>query len=194
MLLSGVYFRGGIRLTLLSSASNSLMPSSQQSHMARSFSDRLAVVIASSFGVGFSPIAPGTAGSVVSVLAWLALHHWCPSALRISIHLIWLGALCLVGIWACTRCESWFGKVDPQQAVVDEVVGQQIAYVGLVALDWRALLLGFALFRLFDVWKPYPIRKLQHLKGGVGVMLDDVLAGFYAFVILFLIRRWLNWM
>lgn len=169
------------------------MTSFKKSPVASAFADRLALLIATSLGAGFSPIAPGTAGSVVSVGVWLALYHGYPTALHLSVHLIWLWGLLLAGVWACTRLESYFGKVDPQQAVVDEVVGQQIAYLGLVALDWRVLLLGFVLFRLFDIWKPYPIRKLEHLKGGVGIMLDDVLAGFYAFIVLFAVRRWLHW-
>lgn len=157
--------------------------------------DRVAILIATGIGAGYSPIAPGTAGSALSVGLWLALRRWFPAALYMPAHLGWILALTLLGIWASTRSESWFQEVDPHQTVIDEVIGQQIAYFGLLspALPWKSLALGFLLFRLFDVWKPYPIRKIQDLHGGTGIVLDDVGAGLYAFVVLLGVRWLLHW-
>ncbi len=125
---------------------------------------------------------------------WLLLFHWAPTALHPPIHLAWVGLLTLVGIWASSRSEAWFGKVDPRETVIDEVVGQQITYWGLVSLDWKSLALGFILFRLFDIWKPYPIKKVEGLGGGTGIMLDDVLAGIYALLVLLIVRKTFHWM
>lgn len=160
---------------------------------ARSVTDRVAIVIATGLGSGYSPFAPGTVGSALSVVLWVALHLWFPSALRIPTHLALILVLTVVGIWASTRSESWFGKVDPSETVIDEIVGQQITYLGLVSLDWKSLALGFFLFRLFDVWKPFPIRKIEKLRGGTGIVMDDVAAAIYAFIVLFAVRKFLHW-
>jgi phosphatidylglycerophosphatase A len=157
--------------------------------------DRVAILIATGLGTGYSPLAPGTAGSALSVGLWLALRRWFPVSLTIPAHLGLILALTLVGIWASTRSESWFHEVDPHQTVIDEVIGQQITYLGLLSpvLSWKSLALGFFLFRMFDVWKPYPIRKIQDLHGGVGIVLDDVGAGLYAFAVLLAVRMLLRW-
>jgi phosphatidylglycerophosphatase A len=167
--------------------------SSQQT--AHSAGDRVAIAIATALGAGYAPFAPGTAGSALSVGLWLVLYRWLPGSLHVPAHLALILALTIVGIWASTRSESWFGEIDPHQTVIDEVIGQQITYLGLFssALSWKSLALGFFLFRLFDVWKPYPIRKIQDLHGGAGIVLDDVAAGIYALIVLFVVRRFLNW-
>ncbi|MGB7622563.1 MAG: phosphatidylglycerophosphatase A [Terriglobia bacterium] len=161
----------------------------------RPMGDRVAIVIATALGAGYSPIAPGTAGSALSVGLWLVLYRWYPASLHIPAHLALILALTIVGIWASTRSESWFGEIDPHQTVIDEVVGQQITYLGLLspAISWKSLALGFFLFRLFDVWKPYPIRKIQDLHGGTGIVLDDVAAGIYAFIVLLAVRKLFGW-
>jgi phosphatidylglycerophosphatase A len=156
--------------------------------------DRFAIVIATAFGSGYCPIAPGTAGSALSVLLWIGLHRWYPATLQAPIHVAWIALLTLIGIWASTRSENWFGKVDPRETVIDEVVGQQIAYLGLISFDWKSLLAGFILFRLFDVWKPFPIKKVQDLHGGTGIVLDDVVAGAYAWVVVLALRKFFHWM
>lgn len=157
--------------------------------------DRVAILIATGLGSGYSPLAPGTAGSALSVGLWLALQRWFPFSLTIPAHLGLILGLTLVGIWASTRSESWFQEVDPHQTVIDEVIGQQITYLGLLApvIPWKSLILGFFLFRLFDIWKPYPIRKIQDLHGGAGIVLDDVGAGIYAFLVLLAVRKFLHW-
>ncbi len=151
--------------------------------------DWLAVFIATGCGAGLIPLAPGTFGSVVGLgIAYLLISNLryeiagLQNALLLtSLLLTWLG------IWAGTRAETIFDRKDASQIVIDEVAGQVIAFA-LIApylprlggnLKW-ALIVGFALFRLFDIFKPFPINRLQTLTGGVGVMLDDVIAGVYA--------------
>ena len=158
----------------------------------RTWIDRIAITLATALGVGFCPGAPGTAGSLLSVLLWLALFRWAPSMLHLPFHLALIAVLTVAGTWASTRSETWFGRIDPSETVIDEVIGQQIAYVGLTILDWKSLALGFILFRLFDVWKPFPIKKIQDLHGGTGIVMDDVAAGIYAWLVLFLVRRFFH--
>ena len=155
--------------------------------------DLFAVVIASGLGLGFIPFAPGTFGSLLGVAICYALieaFKFEPILLLNSI----IGASFisgLLGTWASTRSEKIFQKKDASQIVVDEVCGQLIAFAFLapsltrIGGKWRAALaLGFVLFRLFDIFKPWPIRRLEGLGSGVGVMADDVLAGIYAAVAL----------
>jgi phosphatidylglycerophosphatase A len=98
-------------------------------------------------------------------------------AINLTIFLLF----CLLGIWAATRAVRLFQNKDPKQAVVDEVIGQIIVFLFVpFGLSWKFILAGFLLFRLFDIWKPYPIDSLQNLPAGIGVCADDVLAGVYA--------------
>lgn len=151
------------------------------------------MAIATVAGAGFAPLAPGTAGSLVSVAVWLILERWIPGALHLPVHAAWVTILTLIGIWASTRAEIRIGKHDPKQVVVDEFVGQQIAYMGLSPMGWKSLVLGFVLFRLFDVWKPFPIHQSQELRGGWGIVVDDVLAGVYALIVVIVVRRFFHW-
>jgi phosphatidylglycerophosphatase A len=87
----------------------------------------------------------------------------------------------LVGLWAATRAEKLLGKKDPGAVVVDEVAGQLITFLFVPWASGRwTVVVGFLAFRLFDIWKPYPVRRLEGLGGGLGIMADDMLAGFYA--------------
>lgn len=127
-------------------------------------------------GIGFSPVAPGTAGSLVGLLlfGWLQEHMLGYGALLIGI--------CVLGIWAATRYEREKQITDPQEVVLDEVAGMGVALFALpdaVNPLWFALA-GFFLFRLFDIWKPFPGKEWQRLPGGYGIFLDDLAAGFYA--------------
>src|SRR5213593_2849809 len=148
--------------------------------------DWIAVAIATAGGAGFAPKAPGTAGSVVGVFVYLlieALHlgAYYPHAIIFFF---------IVGIWASSRVEHLWGH-DAQRIVIDEVVGQMITFgiaAGRYQLSAFYIALGFGLFRLFDIVKPFPIRHLERLKGGAGVIADDVGAGLYALAILTLIR------
>ena len=149
------------------------------------------------FGVGYIPGAPGTYGSIVG----LALYHFVGmhlteaaehglsvgtnSAHIASFHfaLVAIAMLLFVlaGIWASTRSIPIFGTDDPHQAVVDEVMGQIVTFLFIpFTLSIPLIIAGFVLFRLFDIWKPYPIDSLQDLPGGLGICADDLVAGVYA--------------
>jgi phosphatidylglycerophosphatase A len=144
--------------------------------------DKLAVFIASAGGAGFMPKAPGTAGAAVGVLLYLGI-EW----LQLGAYYLHVIILLLVaGIWASFQVEKLYGH-DSQRIVMDEVVGQMITFAyaaGRFRLPVLYVLVGFGLFRLFDIFKPFPVRRLEHLKGGVGVMADDVGAGIYALIVL----------
>ena len=141
--------------------------------------DYLALAIATC-GVGYLPLAPGTFGSLVGVAIFLALSR-VPSGFLVLAILV----VTFVGIWAGTRTEELAGRKDPGKIVVDEVAGQLIALFPLVFAAWsiKLVMLSFILFRFFDIVKPYPANRLQDLKGGLGVMCDDLVAGAYAAII-----------
>jgi phosphatidylglycerophosphatase A len=126
-------------------------------------------------GAGLSPKAPGTAGSLVAVPLYIALAPLPP-----LIYLLLVLALAGLGVWACARTERDLGVHDHPGIVWDEIVGMLVALFH-APVSWVWLLLGFALFRLFDIWKPFPIRWLNdNVKGGWGIMLDDLAAGIVA--------------
>lgn len=139
-----------------------------------------AVWIATCFGVGYFPLAPGTAGSAVGLglivgIGRLPLErHW-----MVTIVAAAAMGIGLLGVWAANGAEKFFGRVDPGQVVIDEVVGQMLTLLLQPDATWKWLLAGFVLFRLFDVVKPFPARSLEHAPGGWGIMLDDVAAGAY---------------
>lgn len=154
------------------------------------------------FGVGYLPIAPGTWGSLVGAGFYFFLansfHSFryssqlaAPEYFVATIHaaiLIGLLLFCLLGIWASSHAIELLGHTDPSQAVVDEVMGQLIVFLFIpFTTSWVIILAGFLLFRLFDIWKPYPIDHLQDLPGGIGICADDILAGVYAGVCLSII-------
>jgi phosphatidylglycerophosphatase A len=152
-------------------------------------SDRAAILIATSGGAGFMPKAPGTAGAAVGVLVYVLMDWLGVSAYFLHVILL----LLVAGIWASSHVERLWGH-DSQRIVIDEVVGQMITFaaVGGYQLSWFYILLGFGLFRLFDITKPFPIRRLERFKGGLGVMADDVGAGLYALVVLTLVYRYIH--
>jgi phosphatidylglycerophosphatase A len=145
---------------------------------AASVSDRVATIVATGFGAGFSPIAPGTAGSLVGLALFWPLHLAAP----------WVQVLVTVaayfgGVAASTRLAQRLGRKDPGAAVVDEVVGMWLSLLFLPFTPATAAA-GFLLFRLFDVVKPFPARRFESLPGGWGIMTDDVMAGIYANLVL----------
>jgi phosphatidylglycerophosphatase A len=153
----------------------------------------LAIFIATGFGSGFIPVSPGTVGSLVGLgiayclISILSLDVVVLQNSMIAVSLV----LAALGIWSSNRAEDIFEQKDPGQIVVDEVCGQVITFVFvapyLVRLgpQWRWWMIGgFALFRLFDIFKPFPLAHLERLSGGLGVMMDDIVAGIYAAVIL----------
>ena len=152
----------------------------------RSVLDRVAVLIATVFGVGYAPLAPGTVASVVTVMV-LGLVPFSRAGL-----VVFLVVVVAMGTWAAHVAERVIGGKDPSAIVIDEVAGMTLSVVAF-PLTPEVLAVGLALFRVFDVWKPPPARESQRIKGGVGVMIDDVIAGLYALVIIALMRRLLGW-
>lgn len=141
--------------------------------------------LACGFGSGLAPVAQGTFGSLAALLPWLLLRQ-----LTWPVYLAVLLVSFVVGVWACERAGRALGVDDHRSLVWDEFVGLWIALLPALIAPWWSVLAGFALFRLFDVWKPWPIRWLdRHLKGGLGVMVDDVVAGVFAALVLALLGR-----
>lgn len=152
--------------------------------------DRVGYFIATGFGAGFVPVAPGTAGALEGVGLFFAINAL---HLEKASSLFALAGINIVvfacGIWASNRACRVTGLDDPRLVAIDEVSGQLIALTPLVLLPSISITsaaLGFLLFRLFDIFKPYPIRKLERLHGGLGVMADDALAGVYAAALVWL--------
>lgn len=142
---------------------------------------RWAWLVATFSGVGHLRPGPGTYGSIAAVLLWLgAAHWWRPSPAQLTMGTLGAAVIAtLVGIPAATRVAREAGREDPGFVVIDEVAGQWIALIALPGTLGYGLL-GLLLFRLFDIWKPWPIRRLEALPEGTGIMLDDVAAGMLA--------------
>ena len=140
------------------------------------------LLLATGFGVGYSPRAPGTLGTLVAIPVYYSLSN-VPSPL----YEITLIGFVFLSVWVSGNAEIFFGKKDDQRIVIDEIIGF------LTTMLWvpktiRFVIIGFFLFRFFDILKPFPIRRLEKgFKGGFGVVLDDVLAGVYANIVLRLI-------
>jgi phosphatidylglycerophosphatase A len=157
--------------------------------------------IATFFGAGFWKPGPGTAGSIAAALIWLIVAHFTITsttatsfATRNELAFLTAGAALLllaIAIPAATIVARESGRKDPQIVVADEAVGQWITLIAAPA-GWEYALIGLVLFRLFDITKPSPIRKIEFLPEGWGIMLDDVAAGIYALICLQLIHHWLQ--
>jgi phosphatidylglycerophosphatase A len=143
---------------------------------------RLSLTLATAFYIGFIPGAPGTYASIATTLAYFAVYC---AAHRISpaLHFISICLISLIGIYVSTETSRNTGIKDPSIVVIDEVAGQLLTFLFLPVNAWN-LFLGLAAFRLFDMWKPFPIRKLESLPEGFGIMADDLLAGIYGNLIL----------
>ena len=139
--------------------------------------------LACGFGSGLAPVAQGTFGSLAAILPWLLLRQ-----LSLPVNLLVIAIGFAIGVWACDVAGRALGVDDHRSLVWDEFIGQWIALLPALLAPWWAVIAGLALFRLFDVWKPWPIRWLdRHLKGGMGVMVDDVVAGLFAAILLWLV-------
>ena len=134
-------------------------------------------------GVGYCPVASGTAATAVGMLVVYAL-----SPFNVY-YLLVLCALTVIGIRAASYVERISGQKDPGIVVIDEVVGIMIAMIG-IPLTWKTVLCGFFLFRALDMFKIYPINKFEALPGGLGIILDDVMAGLYTNIILSIAVHW----
>jgi phosphatidylglycerophosphatase A len=142
--------------------------------------------VATGCGVGWSPVAPGTVGSALA-----ALVVWVVPFSRLGLVLFFL-AVTFGGTWAAHRAERRLGGKDPGAIVIDEVAGMTLAVLPF-APTVPVLIAGFGLFRLFDITKPFPARTSQRVAGGVGVMVDDLIAGLYALAVIAIARATLGW-
>jgi phosphatidylglycerophosphatase A len=138
------------------------------------FRTRAGLAIATTLGAGYSPIAPGTAGSAVGVLLWIAL----PNSL--AIHLAAIAVVTIAGVWSGTVAEQHFNKRDPGHVVVDEVAGMMVTLLLNPIAGPARMVVAFLLFRAADIVKPFPVNRLERLPGGAGIMADDLMAGVYA--------------
>jgi phosphatidylglycerophosphatase A len=141
-------------------------------------SNRFLLFFAAGFGAGYSPIAPGTAGTLLSIPIYLVL-----SRIPFPLYELTLVTFFFLSSWISDQAQRYWGKKDDPRIVIDEMMGFLITMLWLPKTT-LFIVLGFFLFRFFDIVKPPPIRILERVKGGYGVVLDDVLAGIYANIIL----------
>jgi phosphatidylglycerophosphatase A len=161
----------------------------------------LAVRLATGLGLGYLPWAPGTAGSLAAVVLFVPFRYGLQHASLQFGYLFVLVVLALAAMWSAEESLPHWRSPDPRPIVIDEILGQWLTFGGLVlahtlnAADqvagagWKYLLAGFILFRAFDVMKPFPIRRSERLPGAGGVLVDDVIAGLYAALVLLLLVR-----
>jgi phosphatidylglycerophosphatase A len=150
---------------------------------------RFAAMIATFFGLGHVPIASGTFGSAAALgIVWLV-------AERTGWHPVWFGPLALalvpLAIWSSDVTAKDCDIEDPSRVVVDEIAGQWLTIAGAATLNWKSYLIAFLVFRLLDIWKPFPARRLESLPGGTGIVADDLMAGVYGAVVLW-VAGWFN--
>jgi phosphatidylglycerophosphatase A len=139
---------------------------------------RLAVFLATAAGAGYSPIAPGTVGSLVGLVAYLYTMRL-PAAWQLGI----LAAIVIAGTWAASVAARYFGREDPGHVVIDEVAGQLLTLM-LTGVGLNGAIAGFFLFRILDVVKPWPAAQFERLHGGIGIMTDDLMVAVYGNLIL----------
>ncbi|MDL2224165.1 phosphatidylglycerophosphatase A [Bacteroidales bacterium OttesenSCG-928-M06] len=146
-------------------------------------------IIATGFGAGYFPVAPGTVGALLGVGIWSVIALFFSS---VNLLIITLGLIIVftgLGIVSSNQLIPIWGE-DPSRIVIDETVGVWIPLLAVTSFDICFVIAAFVLFRLFDIFKPLGIRKMEALKGGVGIMMDDILAGFYSLLVIFIIK-WL---
>ncbi len=137
--------------------------------------ERCGLVIATGFGAGYCPGAPGTAGALLGLPIGWALSFINPAAA-----LAVLASLTVLGFWAGDMAEQVLGQKDPSIVVIDEIAGMAVA-MWAIQLTLVSVAVLFILFRLFDIWKPFPVKNMEDMfRGGIGIMMDDVMAGVYA--------------
>jgi phosphatidylglycerophosphatase A len=144
---------------------------------------RWATLVATFFGVGLLRPGPGSWGSAATVLLWWLTARTIHPAWQAASAALLAALVVLIGVPAATQVSRASGLKDPQFVVIDEVAGQLITLIA-VPVAWQSLLLGFILFRAFDIVKPPPVRQLEHLSEGYGIVLDDVGAGLYALAVM----------
>jgi len=147
----------------------------------------VALSLATAFGVGYVPFAPGTFGSAVGLIIWALL----PASNVVQAAVIVI--IFAVGAWSATAAERYFGGTDPGPVVIDEVMGMLLTLF-MHPVGWAGAIGAFFLFRAFDVIKPYPADRLEQLHGGLGIMADDGMAAVYANVVLWGILSAIGWL
>jgi phosphatidylglycerophosphatase A len=145
-----------------------------------------ATLIATFFGTGRLKPGPGTWGSLATLALWAILAHFLPGSWLIPANIFLALLAVAVGIPAATRVARASGLKDPQFVVIDETAGQLITLIG-APLAWKSFLAGFILFRAFDIVKPPPVRQLERLPEGTGIVVDDVAAGLYGLLVMHLL-------
>lgn len=138
----------------------------------------LAVLLATAGGAGYAPVAPGTVGSAVGAIAYLLTRHW-PAGWQLAA----AAAVITAGVWAAGEAARHFGRHDPGQVVIDEVAGQWLTLL-LTGVGPVGAVIGFFLFRVLDVTKPWPARRMETLPSGLGIMADDLMVALYGNVLL----------
>lgn len=142
-----------------------------------------ATLIATFFGAGRLKPGPGTWGSLATLVAWSLISHFLGASWIVPVNILLAGLAIGVGIPAATRVARASGLKDPQFVVIDETAGQFITLIA-APLTWKSFLAGFILFRAFDIVKPFPVRQLEKLPEGTGIVIDDVAAGLYALAVM----------
>jgi len=146
--------------------------------------DRIILFFASGFLSGYAPLASGTAGTLVGIAIFILLNQF-----PLKLYGILTSAIVFFGVWLSSRAEAILGEKDSGVIVIDEIAGFLITMFAL-PMTWQTIVIGFFVFRAFDIFKPFPIRRIdQRVPGGWGGMLDDVLAGVYANLTIHLLRR-----
>jgi phosphatidylglycerophosphatase A len=154
------------------------------------FLRRVGVFIATCAHVGYAPVAPGTFGSVVGLGIYYLVRRQASTAVELGT----IAVIVVIGLWSATEAEHHFGGIDPGPVVIDEVIGMLIT-LALHPVNVAGAILGFFIFRVLDVVKPWPARRLEHLPGGFGVVLDDVMAGIYGNLLMWgLVRALPSWL
>ena len=155
------------------------------------FLRRFGVFLATCAHVGYAPIAPGTFGSLVGLVIYYAVRRQQSTTFELGA----IGVVVLIGLWSATEAEHHFGGIDPGPVVIDEVIGMLIT-LALHPVNVLGAIIGFFIFRLLDIVKPWPARRLELLPGGFGVVLDDMMAGLYSnllvWLLVWLLPAWLT--
>jgi phosphatidylglycerophosphatase A len=147
-----------------------------------------ATLVATFFGVGRLQAGPGTWGSLAAALLWWLLASQLPTSAQVPVILALIVVVTAVGIPAATLEARGCGREDPSHVVIDEVAGQLVTLIAC-PIEWKALLVGFILFRAFDIVKPPPVRSLEKLPEGTGIVADDLGAGVYGWIVLQILLR-----
>jgi len=144
---------------------------------------RLAVLVATAGGLGHAPVAPGTFGSAAGVAIYLLMAK-SPVAWQVAVALV----VVVVGTWASSQAAHFYSRDDPSQVVVDEVAGQLVTLI-FTGVGLAGAAVGFLVFRVLDIVKPWPANRFESLHGGVGIMADDVMAALYGNIIMQVLVR-----